>query len=297
MSRLVLRADADPDRGAGHAMRLATLGAAWRRAGGEVVFAGRVSLPFVEAQLERLAIPLVSRGELEGDVLVVDSYDDAVRLAARVVTGVRARVLVDDLGEVDPGGYDAIWNPNPFGHADLYPGFRGRVVTGPAAVPVRPDLPARGEPIPNSVLVTLGGGRPPAGVRAAIRKLARRLPDLDFAMAGEWSPPDWRRIERSSLWEVAARSERVVLAAGTSTWEAAAMGLPLVLVKIADNQRLVFRWARDAGVPGVDASMVDPDYLAEHLEELLPVARPLPTIRSGADHVARSLLALRTESR
>lgn len=289
MSRLVLRADAGATIGAGHVMRSATLGEAWRRAGGDVVLEGEVSLDFVTSRLAHAGIPVVQPGTAEGDVLVVDSYDTRLRAAAAGLHGFAHRLVVDDLGGVLPAGFDSVWNPNPYGHERLYPGFAGRVFAGPEWVPVRGGLPewTGGGGV---TVVSLGGGRIPGGLRDAMSQLARLLPDAEVAMAGEWAPRGWRRIPRDELWNEVVTAARLITAAGTTVWEAAAVGVPVVVVQTADNQRHVYRWVRDASVPGLDATVTDAEYLAIQLRTLLPLAAPLPPLTSGADRLAAALL-------
>jgi hypothetical protein len=139
--------------------------------------------------------------------------------------------------------------------------------------------------------VSLGGGRIPGGLRDAMSQLARLLPDAEFAMAGEWAPRGWRRIPRAELWREVVTAARLITAAGTTVWEAAAVGVPVVVVQTADNQRHVYRWVRDASVPGLDATVTDAEYLAIQLRTLLPLAAPLPPLSSGADRLAAALLA------
>jgi hypothetical protein len=271
-------------------MRSATLGEAWRRAGGDVVLEGVVSLDFVTSRLAHAGIPVVRPGTAAGDVLVVDSYDTRLRAAAAGVGGFGHRLLVDDLGGELPTGFDSVWNPNPYGHERLYPGFPGRVFAGPDWVPVRGDLPQwRGGS--GLTVVSLGGGRIPGGLREAMTQLARLLPTAEFAMAGEWAPRGWRRIPRDDLWAAVVTAGRLITAAGTTVWEAAAVGVPVIVVQTADNQRHVYRWVRDASVPGLDATVTDAEYLAVQLRALLPVAAPLPPLTSGADRLAAALLA------
>jgi hypothetical protein len=288
--RLVLRADATPEVGAGHVMRQAVLGEAWLRAGGEVCLAGEVALEFVRARLATLDIPVIAGKGLAGDVIVVDSYDPAVRAAGARATNAGLRTLVDDVGGAVPPGFDLVWHPAPGGERELYPGFAGRVLGGAGFVPVRDDL-ARWQPGPGDLtVVSLGGGRLPGMMADAVTELSRLTIGRAVAIAGTWAPAGWRRVAPHRLWAEASRAARLITAAGTTVWEAAAVGVPVILVQLQDNQRRVYSWARDAGVPGVDALLVDADFLARKLRALLDLARPLPPISNGAGRVAAALL-------
>jgi hypothetical protein len=292
---LLHRADANRTIGAGHAMRLASLGRAWLEGDGRVGFAGSIELPFVRDRLERSGLAPGDRWVARADVLVVDTYDPALHRTAGPDAALR--VLVDDLGGAVPPGFDAVWNPNAYGSASLYPGFGGAVIAGPEHVAIRDDLlPWEGR-VDQTTVVSLGGGSPPARVREALAHLGGLMPDQAFAITGEWAPSGWRMIPPDQLWPTARRATRLVTAAGITVWEAAAAGIPVLLLQTAPNQRLVFGWARDAGAPGLDTQVVEPDSLARALAGLIPSARPLPPLTNGAGRVARCLARLVTQGK
>lgn len=289
MADLVLRVDAGAEIGAGHAMRLLALAEAWRARGGSVRLVGTIGIEFVADRAATIGIAPESGPLTSGDVLIVDTNDPAERHRAAREGGFGTRVLVDDLGGPVPAGYDVVWNPNPYGIAALYPDFAGRVLTGPGVVPLRTELPSWAGPGDGSTVLSMGGGTPTRGVIDALHRLARLLPRERFQVAGRWGPRRWPTVDPGGLWSAASRASRLVTAAGTTTWEAAAVGVPVVLVQLADNQRLVFRWARDCGVPGVDATVLDGEKLARQLSRLLPLARPLPPLTGGAGQVVAEL--------
>ena len=289
--RMVLRADATSAIGAGHAMRLATLGAAWRAAGGEPVAIGEHSIPFVAAHYRDLDIKVASGEEPIGDIVVVDSYDPGIRFRHAQPAGPALRVLLDDTGGLVPPGFDVVWNPNPYGGAEHYPGFAGFVVSGPDHVAVRPDVPPWCRQN-DEVVVSVGGGEPRSTVWDAFEGLLHLLPNEPVAMAGPVAPRGWRHIEPTRFWAEASRAKMLVTAAGGTLWEAAAAGIPVVVLQIADNQRFGYRWARDAGVPGINALLVDGDFMAHQLRALIGAARPLPRLTNGAGRVAAALARL-----
>jgi hypothetical protein len=297
MSSLVLLASADPSTGAGHAMRALTLAAAWRAAGGEAVLAGVVSLDFVRVRAGELEVPIVPVAPGHGDVLVVDCHDLSDRYRAASAGRFAVRVVVDDAGGMLPPGYDVVWNPNPYGHAGLYPGFAGRVLAGADFVPVREGLPRWSGPGDGTTLVSLGGGLPRAGLMEAMQRLAGLMPVEPFAITGEWGPRRWRRVPRADLWPAASRASRLVTGAGTTVWEAGAVGVPALLIQVTDGQRLAYRWGRDCGVPGLNAGLVDAEFLAHQLRALLAAARPLPPVASGASRVVAELRRFGAEAR
>jgi hypothetical protein len=273
---------------------MAVLAAAWPAAGGgEARLAGRVEFPFVRRRLAALGVAVLPRAEPLGAaaVVVVDSYDPDTRRFGARRAGARLRVLVDDLGGWVPEGFDLIWNPNAYATAALYPEFRGTVLGGERAVPIRSGLPAWSGGAAQSVAVTLGGGRPTSALVEALGHLARALPDRSFRGVGDWLPDGWLAVDPDRPWDGLAQAAVLISAAGGSIWEAASVRMPVVAVCTSDNQAEVWAWARQAGAPAVDARMsASPRDLAEELQRALPGARPLPPLRDGAPDVARTLV-------
>lgn len=292
---LVVRADATPVTGAGHAMRCLNVVECWLEAGyGGAVVAGEIRLSFVAQRLGELGIAIRPARPLpHGSLLLVDSYDASCRRECAAARGFRARVLVDDQGGDLVPGYDAVWNPNAFGDRRLYPDFEGVVLTGADSVPIRARLPRWTGGGAGAIGVAVGGSRLPAPIRAAFVRLARREPGPRFCGSGDWVPDGWIRTDPTNPWSRLAECDAVVVGAGISLWEAAAVGVPCVVMRLADNQDRGAEWARSAGCPVVDAETCnDADGLADALAAALPRARPLPEVRNSSDRVARWLRAL-----
>jgi hypothetical protein len=293
--RLKLNADANPEIGAGHVMRLANLVEAWLQLGiGDADLAGLVTLPFVQKRLNELGIasnaaPVQSYDNV---ITVTDSYDVQRRRDGAIGTGA-LRVLVDDLGGEVSAAYDVIWNPNAYGGRDLYPDFRGEVLSGAGALSIRSDLPAWRSTSSGTIGVMLGGGRPAPVVLDGFRKLAAIVGEEHFGGVGEWTPPTWKRFPPNDPWNVLCRCDVLISTAGTAIWEAAAVGIPVVVIKTAINQDKVFRWAVSAGAPGYDATS-DPcaGLLTAWLLDALTFAKPLPPVLSGVKNVALALSKL-----
>jgi len=293
MGTLVLVSEANSRAGAGHAMRCATLGAAWRRAGRPVRAIGHFDLPFVRERFARLDIPIGGDPVQTGEIVVVDTYDASTRFRWSHAPEPRLRILIDDLGSAQiPPGYSAVWNPNPYASIDLYPRFEGLLLAGTDYLPIREDLPQWNPAPGGEILVSLGGGLPSPAVVEMLCLLDELAPDERFAATGDWAPERWRRIQADALWREAGRARGMIIAAGGTVWEAAAVGIPVILLMTADNQRLVYRWGRDAGVPGLNALLLDSDFLAHQLGGLLQVPTPLPAVTNGADRVADRLWRL-----
>ena len=295
---LHVHAQAVPAAGAGHVMRCIPLLEAWARAAyGPVSLSGRIGIPFVRRRIDAAGIPVSDAppARLDRAVLILDDYDGDARASAATRDDAALRVLVDDLGEPVPPGYDVIWNPNLYAGDTMYPRFAGTVLAGPDTVPMR-ALPPWRRRAPGAVAVMLGGMTPAPPVLRALAALAADRPETEWAAAGDWAERSWRRLPPEDPWGMpdavfgAADCGMAIIAAGTTTWEAAGVGIPLVSVRTAPNQSLVWRYASGKGIPVVDAlDADDPRPLARALAEALPRARPLPQLRNGAPHVARAL--------
>jgi UDP-2,4-diacetamido-2,4,6-trideoxy-beta-L-altropyranose hydrolase len=137
------------------------------------------------------------------------------------------------------------------------------------------------------VLVTLGGTDPDnvtAIVLAGLRQLAApdlevtvvvgggnpHLPQVGAALA-ELPGPTALRVDATDLPALMAHADVAVAAGGGTCWELCAMGVPMLLVALADNQRANVRGLAAAGVAldlG-DASTLTPGRVAEPLRNLL----------------------------
>ena len=294
---LVFRVDATPATGAGHLMRCAALGEAWIGSkAGSAVFWGEVSLAFARRRVESLGGRIISRypsGE-GGAILVCDHYDLGVRATAASAGAFALRVIVDDLGEAIHPGFDVVLNPNAYGSPRLYRGFTGTVLSGSEMIPLRGDLPRWRQQAVGVTAVMLGGGLLHSSIIDALERMARRIGTEGFAGSGAWVPHAWARIASQNPWNDIVHASRLITSSGSSVWEAASVGIPVVLVQTAPNQNLVFKWACGHGVPGVDALTLirNPKRLSHALEQALARACSLPRIENGAPPVCKILREL-----
>lgn len=304
---LVLRADADERIGTGHVMRCLALAQAWRAVGGRAVFAVRraptallVRLRDEGCEVERLdnapsndETGVVAGLARHAAAVVVDGYGfgpayvDALQEAG-------ARVLyVDDDGRHGPYRADLVLDQNAFATAAMYTDRAPatRLLLGPRYALLRReflrhrDAPRAAEAIARRVLVTLGGADP-TGVTATVLAAAERVDvplelDVVVGVANPRRDAVIAQAERARhvtrvLTAVDDMPERMgladfaVAAAGATTLELAFMGVPSLLVAIADNQAPVAPAMAAAGC-AVDlgrAEALDPDGLAAAMTAL-----------------------------
>jgi len=249
---IVVRADATPAMGLGHAMRCLALAQAYRDAGGDVVFAMADPPAAFAARLAAESIGLrpaeaVATG---ADWIVLDGYhfDAAYERELRAA----ARLLVLDDHDADHDA-DLILRQGLGARAGdrVLAGVRYALLRrefrqwagGDRAVPERVQR----------VLVTLGGGDPGPVIDIVLEALTRA--DLEV----QWitGPLNPRRdappgvevvVDATDMPERMQWADLAVTAAGSTSWELARVGTPQIAIELADNQRPVARALAEHGI-------------------------------------------------
>lgn len=268
--KILFVVDAGPQVGGGHVMRSLTLAGALAAKGAACAF---VSPPQAAAVLDAFApetprVPALSAAPADltaavaaevFDALVVDHYGLAEPDHRSMAAG-RPVLAVDDLAD-RPLGADLIVDSGPARRAADYDALipkGARLLLGPAYAPVRPEFAAlretalawRGEPV-GRVLVSLGltdvGGITSRIVERIRPRLSGEGIDVVLGAAAP-SLGSLTRIARRDtrialhvdtplMARLTAEADIAVGACGSSVWERCALGLPGVLVILADNQR------------------------------------------------------------
>lgn len=265
--RILVRVDAGPAIGGGHAARCAALAEALLDEGASVVVASHELPEPIRAwfptatTFESLAsvaaetwLALVARDA--PDVVVVDGYHFG-RETTVFPDGAPPVVVIDD-------GLEPRMPCELFVNHNLYAvAGRERMLGGPAYAMLRRAVTTarRREPVratADRVLITLGAGAQDA-VLTIVDAIAEIETPLDVRVVlGPMAPditvgvPSRHRCElrraEPSLASSLAWSDVTVSAAGTTVLEACAIGAPLVLVVAANNQEPVAREAVRSGV-------------------------------------------------
>jgi len=293
---LSLRADGDVAMGTGHVMRCLTLAEAWRAGGRKVTFVShcpneplanriRQSVDDFAALSVRDDIePFVQRiGQYPEAVVVLDGYHFGAEEQRAVKSLGNPLLVFDDYVHADHYFADVVVNP---GH-----GAEGlayscepytRLLLGPRFVLLRAEFDrwkTWQREIPNTarrLLVTLGGSDPDNRTEDVVRALEGiDIPGFETVVVCGGSSPHTaavrRRAERltprvkvacgvSSMSDLMAWADMAVSAGGTTCWELAFMGLPNLILVLADNQLGIAQ--------GLDAARVSRDLgWAESLSE------------------------------
>lgn len=285
MTRVAFRADAGAVLGSGHVMRCLTLADALRARGAECRFLCRQQPGHLGELIDRRGYPVdwlpagidadedacLSRESLKDgtDWLVVDHYglDAAWEQALASSTGKllviddladrphACQVLLDQNGFTDPTaryaallpeGCRALFGPR---HALLNPRF---------AELARPCLD-RGKPV-GRVLVFLGGADP-ANFTGRVLSRLDNYPTLAVDVVAGHAHPARPSLEAwcgerpgfrlhppgEGFPDLMAAADIAIGAGGTTTWERCCLGLPSLVLGIADNQYQVAQAVAESG--------------------------------------------------
>jgi UDP-2,4-diacetamido-2,4,6-trideoxy-beta-L-altropyranose hydrolase len=265
----LFRVDADPSIGLGHLSRCLTLAEAFAARGASCTFL--TTTP--EALLRRSpgARPVIldaPRGS-EADaaetaeaaraagasVVVLDDYSFDLRFAEAL--RLPEALWIDDQGFAERRE-GAVLNHNLYATPSLYPGVPPeRQLLGPSFALLRDEFVAArdrardrdrsGRP---RVLVTMGGADPPGFTTKVLQALAGRG-DLELrALVGGMNPAQGALVEQFGARadvvvdppEVASHmrwADLAISAAGGTAMELCCVGVPAIVVALADNQRAV----------------------------------------------------------
>ena len=267
---LAIRADGGSGVGAGHVMRCAALADAWRHRGGVVEWFCRPLPAMLQELLAKrgIAVHVVSDDwtDLEewcrahrGSWVCVDGYGFAE--GPRRVRAAGGRALVIDDGRWRRSECDALLN-QVIGaetlHYEVPPGTR--LMLGTKYCLLRNEIVSGGRPgrdqlsVVRRVFVSFGGhdahgqGARVAAVIAGA--LATTTIDMAAGVVGG-APSSSSRITvhaGTDLGAVMQHADIAVVAAGSVCWELAYLGIPALLLVVADNQEAIARGLHDAGV-------------------------------------------------
>lgn len=340
---LLIRADASVAVGTGHVMRCLALAQAWQDAGGRVTFVMAESTPAIEERLCGEGVDLVRIGGVRGSGfdgeqlvalarsrgpswVIMDGYEFGT-VYQRALKNERFRVvLIDDNGGPEAYTADIVLNQNLHAQECLYKNreTHTRLLLGTKYALLRREFVAAKEAreIPSfgrKLLVSMGGSDPDnvtSRVMEAIEQVA--IEDMEVIAVAGGSNPHLASIAGSvaesrhrcrilnnvtNMQELISWADLAISAAGTACWEYCALGLPAILVAVAENQianahalhaagaaRLVAGGSRFA----VDEMAQQITYLANSTSELQSLSRTARTLVDGGG-AGRVISVLRGE--
>jgi len=292
-------------------MRCLALAQAWQHAGGDVIFAMANATVAIRERLGSEQIRIVDieadSGSAEdvrdtiaaalfhnAEWLVVDGYHFHAHYVSEL-QNVGPLLVIDDNGELDFYSADLILNQNMHARAEMYAkrAPRTRLLLGPRYALLRSEftnyrnwtrkVPERGK----RVLLTMGGSDPQNLTPRILSVLAElSIDDLRIRVVVGGSAENGSgvaekaekfpgRVEVMSdvvnMAELMAWADLAIAGAGTTCWEMCLLGVPAVLVVVAENQRFIAEHLARIGaaVNAGPAESLDCSSLAQTAAELL----------------------------
>lgn len=305
---LLVRVDASSAMGTGHVMRCLALGQAWQDAGGaKVVFVMSETTPALDARLAAESFEVVMIDGAAGSAddarrtinlglerrtswIVVDGYQFAAEYQRALQTAGFRTLFIDDFGHASSYSADLVLNQNISARQSLYVHRDPptRLLLGPHYCVMRREFskwrnsPREIPPTGRRVLVTMGGSDP-ENVAARVTEALRlvKVSDLEATVVVGGSSPHVLQQQHHSkirvvkditnIGEWMAWADAGVSSAGTTCWELCLLGLPSLLIDVADNQRAVAQelGRRQCAIHFGSTRDFDARQLAARLESLL----------------------------
>ena len=262
----VLRADASDLIGVGHVMRSLALGEELLDAGFDVVLAS-VDLPagmreearkcgitVVDLQCEPFGSDdAIATLALNGAVLVIDGYKFEREFFEILENGSNSFVIIDDNVETNALAPSVVINQNPHATPEMYVHLSGspKLLLGLQYALLRREVREATKqsinPVAGKVFVAMGG----SDFLQLTSPIVDGLKDLDIEICVAIGPTNSQRqqieetvrsiprarviLQADYITELAS-SSLAILAAGSSLWEAAALGVPSIGLIVAENQ-------------------------------------------------------------
>ena len=322
---LLIRADASIRMGTGHVMRCLGLAQAWQDRGGRVAFAIAQCAPGLDARLRAESVEVVSLSvEPGGDAdaratvdaasvrgakwVATDGYQFDAAYHKAIKTLGMSLLALDDFAALEHYWADIVLNQDPIAVERSYERREpsAQLLLGTQYTFLRREFrkyarPLRQVPaVARRLLVTLGGSDPDNFTE----KLMEGLNAVDVAgmetivLVGP-SNPHGERLEAAvacrgnirvlrnppNIPELMAWCDLAITAGGSTLWELAYMRVPILVLVIAENQRLVSQWLHDHAACRLlgDGDDLATDALAKAVREL---ACDAPSRAALADRLA-----------
>jgi len=304
---LYVRVDASREIGIGHFMRCLALTEHWRDQGGHATFIG-ICPASLRRRLENegirhvdLEAPHPDPADLERTAasippsvpVVIDGYPFDAAYQKRLGESGRRVMVIDDAGHLPAYEADLLLNQNIGAERIAYPEAPAMRLLGPEYVLLRREFlrwvgwHREVTPVASNLLVTLGGGDAgnytvrvaealtgPAFRRARVRIVTG--PDnphgATLSRLAEGQEGRFQVLsDVSCISEQMAWADLAISAGGTTCWELAFMGLPSVLITVADNQEAIVAGmkSREAAIDLGAAAELEWDHLGRVVEGLL----------------------------
>lgn len=272
---LLIRADASPDIGTGHVMRCLALAQAWQDRGGRTLFATHRCVPGIQRRLTSENIDVHDLSSSPGsrndsdetgalieavhpEWVVIDGFCFTSEYVTRLQESGTRIALIDDHGTRNRYDTDVVINPNIFASDEMYAGKDAatELLIGLRFALIRREfrnIERRSRPAhsKSNLLVTLGGSDPD-NVTLVILEALDTIPVQDFEITVICGAANEhiatledaaRRLRKPvrllknvrDMGEVLVCADMAISAPGASATEFAAVGVPMLLITMAEN--------------------------------------------------------------
>jgi UDP-2,4-diacetamido-2,4,6-trideoxy-beta-L-altropyranose hydrolase len=273
---ILIRADASTEIGAGHVMRCLALAQGWQYQGEQVTFVLANKSPttadkllFEGMQVVYLSVVAGSNEDARQTAdfaqqfaaqwLIVDGYHFGADYQQAIKDLGINLLFIDDYGHADYYYANLVLNQNISANQDLYTNREPytKLLLGTKYTLLRRDFwrwrdwQRVIQPIASKLLVTLGGSDPDNVTLKVIQALQLLNNDLEVIVVIGGSNPNYEVLQREitdsritislqrnvdNMPELMAWADIAIAAGGSTSWELAFMGLPSIVITLADNQ-------------------------------------------------------------
>jgi UDP-2,4-diacetamido-2,4,6-trideoxy-beta-L-altropyranose hydrolase len=276
---LMVRTDANVASGTGHVMRSLALAQAWRNETGEALFAMAQSTAAIRERLESEAVKTISIQAVPGSLedlrqtiaaaishnaewLLLDGYHFNAHYLSEL-QNVRSTLFIDDNGELESYPSEFVLNQNAHARPEMYAkrSPRTRLLLGPSYALLRNEFVAYRDWTRNvakkgtRILLTMGGSDPRNLTPSILSALAAlTIDDLQIRVVVGGSAENLNSVaavaqkfpqrvkitsNATNMPELMAWADLAIAGAGTTCWEICLLGLPAILVVVAENQKSI----------------------------------------------------------
>jgi UDP-2,4-diacetamido-2,4,6-trideoxy-beta-L-altropyranose hydrolase len=288
MKPLIIRADASPNIGTGHVMRCLGLAEAWQDRGGDVIFVSACDAPAIHDRVKKEGFPIYRiphevgtltdaedtiriAQEQGADWIVVDGYQFGATYQKQIKESGLSLLFIDDYGHADHYYADIILNQNIYADMSFYKNYEPytRFLLGTRYVLLRREfLKWSGwhriiPDVARKILVTLGGGDPDNVTLTVVEALKTiDLDGLEVKVVIGGANPHFDLLSETvkdlsnftlikstnSMPELMAWADIAISGGGSTCWELAFMGVPSIVIPIAENQELIAKELRSKNI-------------------------------------------------
>jgi UDP-2,4-diacetamido-2,4,6-trideoxy-beta-L-altropyranose hydrolase len=264
-----------------------------------------------DAGSEANQLAVVAR-ERNAEWVVVDGYQFESDYQRELKMAGLKVLFVDDNGRAAPYFADLVLNQNLHANEQMYERREPHteLLLGTRFCLLRREFNSWREwdretsPTGRKVLITMGGSDPDRFTQVIIQSLRLvKIEGLEATVVVGGSSPHWASLQRaasefsgslhlfrdaSSMAELMAHADAAVSAAGTTCWELCLLGLPALLISVAENQRALAQELNNRGcaIHLGNPQELSAEQVASQLERLLDSSE----IRSSLSRRARQLV-------